>query len=224
MKNNTLKKLSTVLIAIGIVNLIAAVIFVLTLPDTVPVHFNASLVCDRVGSKWNGLIAPVLIAIVFPICLLFEGKGKNAEKNAKPLTIFLSFIDIMLIAVCWFVLFSMKSNITVGEKLSNNFDFLIPLITGLMLVVIGNYLPTVRQNKTLGIKLPWTLKNEKCWDKTHRFSGKLYVILGLLIIAATFTLKLCGITTFVPYVAILLIMPALSVIIPSIYAYNHRND
>ncbi len=36
-----------------------------------------------------------------------------------------------------------------------------PVMVGILLVVIGNYLPKVRQNYTLGIKLPWTLESEK---------------------------------------------------------------
>ena len=44
---------------------------------------------------------------------------------------------------------------------------------GLMVLVLGNIMPKVRQNNTIGIKIKWTLENEENWNATHRFSGKL---------------------------------------------------
>lgn len=224
MKNKALKKLTAAIIIIGIANLIASAIFVLTMPDTVPVHFNTSFECDREGSRWVGLIAPAIIAIVFPLCMIGEKKTGNAEKNAKPLTIILTFIDIMVIGMNWFILMIMKSGAEIGDKIPNHFEVISVLIFGLLFVIMGNYLPTVRQNKTLGIKLPWTLKNERCWDATHRFTGKIWVLLGIIMLAVTFILKLAGVESFVPFIIMLLASPAVSVMIPTIYAYQHRND
>lgn len=224
MKNSVLKRLSLTVTIIAIVNLIASFIFIFTLPDTVPTHFNISLVCDNVGSKWSGIIVPVIIALVFPLCMLFEGKGKNSEINPKPLAIIIVFAEIMITTLCWFLLLAMKSGVTIGDRIPFNLEFLITLTISLMFVVIGNYLPTVRQNKTLGIKIPWTLKNEKCWDATHRFSGKVWVIIGIIMLITAFTIKLSGTTSFIPYIILLLATPLISVIIPTIYAYNHRND
>ena len=34
---------------------------------------------------------------------------------------------------------------------------IMPLLMGVMFVVIGNYMPKVKQNSTLGIKIHWTL-------------------------------------------------------------------
>ena len=51
---------------------------------------------------------------------------------------------------------------------------------GLMFLVLGNILPKVRQNNTIGIKIKWTLENEQNWNATHRFSGKVWVAGGLL--------------------------------------------
>lgn len=51
---------------------------------------------------------------------------------------------------------------------------------GLMFLVLGNILPKVRQNNTIGIKIKWTLENEQNWNATHRFSGRLWVVGGIL--------------------------------------------
>lgn len=51
---------------------------------------------------------------------------------------------------------------------------------GVLFVWIGNYLPKLRRNSTLGVKVSWTLGNEENWNRTHRFAGKLWVGGGLI--------------------------------------------
>ena len=56
---------------------------------------------------------------------------------------------------------------------------MIMLLLGVMFIVIGNYLPTVKQNRTFGIRVPATFRNEEVWKKTHRFAGRAYVLGGI---------------------------------------------
>jgi uncharacterized membrane protein len=55
--------------------------------------------------------------------------------------------------------------------------------TGALVAVIGNYLPKTRYNYLLGIRTPWTLADERVWDRTHRFTGAWLVAAGLLALA-----------------------------------------
>lgn len=57
---------------------------------------------------------------------------------------------------------------------------------GLMFVIIGNYLPKCKQNYTIGIRVKWALENEENWNRTHRFSSRVWVIGGLVMIASVF--------------------------------------
>ena len=41
-------------------------------------------------------------------------------------------------------------------------------------------MPKLKQNYTIGIKVPWTLNSEENWNMTHRMAGKLYVIAGVI--------------------------------------------
>lgn len=59
---------------------------------------------------------------------------------------------------------------------------------GLLLIVTGNYLPKARRNHFIGVRTPWTLADERVWDKTHRFAGPLLMLGGAGIVAATFLL------------------------------------
>lgn len=60
-------------------------------------------------------------------------------------------------------------------------DFLVPILVGLLLIIIGNYLPKVPKNNSLGIKNKWTKKNEYVWKKTHRFTALVYILVGLIL-------------------------------------------
>jgi uncharacterized membrane protein len=55
--------------------------------------------------------------------------------------------------------------------------------TGALIAVIGNYLPKTRYNYLLGIRTPWTLADERVWDRTHRFAGGWLAAAGLLALA-----------------------------------------
>jgi uncharacterized membrane protein len=66
-------------------------------------------------------------------------------------------------------------------------SFFAMLFTGLMFIVIGNYLPKARQNYTIGIKIPWTLADEENWNRTHRLAGRLWVASGILMVTIGLT-------------------------------------
>lgn len=55
--------------------------------------------------------------------------------------------------------------------------------SGALIAVIGNYLPKTRYNYLLGVRSPWTLADERVWDRTHKFTGGWLVAAGLLALA-----------------------------------------
>lgn len=85
--------------------------------------------------------------------------------------------------------------------------------TGLLFVVIGNYLPKVKPNHTIGIRVIWTLQDEENWSATHRFSGRVWMAAGILCM-------LCGpfgesTVALVVYVGII----AVAAIVSVLYSY-----
>ena len=83
------------------------------------------------------------------------------------------------------------------------------MFVGLLFVVVGNYLPKVKQNLYLGIKLPWTYADEDNWNKTHRFGGKLWVIGGILIL----------LNVFVKIKYLELVIMIIMILAPTVYSY-----
>jgi uncharacterized membrane protein len=50
----------------------------------------------------------------------------------------------------------------------------------LLIILLGNFLGQVRHNYFVGIRTPWTLADEEVWAKTHRLTGSLFVLAGVL--------------------------------------------
>jgi uncharacterized membrane protein len=59
-----------------------------------------------------------------------------------------------------------------------------PLRVGGMFILLGNVLPRARPNWWFGIRTPWTLTNDRVWERTHRLGGYLFVGAGLLLVLA----------------------------------------
>ena len=101
-----------------------------------------------------------------------------------------------------------------GESLGYSMmsGLLAQIFMGVVMIVIGNYLPKTHRNYIIGIRLPWTLENDENWRKTHRLAGKIWVLGGLLLLLNSF------VQLYVYWVFFLTLF--FVVIIPSVYSYQ----
>lgn len=150
------------------------------LPDTLATHWGTDGIADGSGAKSFVVFGrPVLLLVLHLICL-FITANDNRHKNQNKKALNLVFWVVPLIS-----LFS--SGMVFATALGKTFHFmLVPVMFGVLFLFLGNYLPKIKQNKTLGIKISWTLNNEENWNKTHRLGGKLWVICGLVILFSIF--------------------------------------
>ena len=74
-------------------------------------------------------------------------------------------------------------------------------------------MPKFKSNFFVGVKNPWTLSNTDVWNRTHRLSGILMFVMGLVIILTCFWLP--------PSLSFWLLMGMilLVVLIPTIMSY-----
>ncbi len=202
-----IKQNKTKLILTSIVILIPIIIGMILwneLPDTIATHWGVDNEANGFSSKAFAVFGmPVILLAIHWVCV-FGTKldPKHKDINPKMLTLVLWIcpaISILMNTVVY--LTALGREIKVG--------FIVIMFMGLLFIVIGNYLPKCKQSRTLGIKLPWTLKSEENWNKTHRFAGPLWVIGGIVIIAtAVFESP-------VIFTAILAVM----IISPMVYSY-----
>ncbi|BEV09704.1 SdpI family protein [Asticcacaulis sp. DW145] len=59
---------------------------------------------------------------------------------------------------------------------------------GLLFILIGNVLPKARRNYVMGVRTPWTLSDERVWDRTHRLAGPVMMLAGVIMLGAALIL------------------------------------
>ena len=175
-----LKKYSKTLIVTTIIILLpmlAGLILWNKLPEQFPIHFNASGEVDGWSSKAFGVFAtPLLLAAIQWLCAVgsmkMDPKAENLEGKVFSLVLWITpVLSIVMHALVYCTALGVNVNVQI----------MMPLLMGLLMVIIGNWLPKCKQSWTLGIKLPWTLADEDNWNRTHRFAGPIWVACGMVI-------------------------------------------
>lgn len=177
------------------------------LPEQMATHFDAAGDANGWSSKYFAVFGlPVIIALVNAVSVIFTENDPKYDKYPKKM---LRLLYCICPLISWFGAFLIYGY-TLG--LDTSFSNLgTSLFCGFLFILIGNYLPKVKQNYYLGIKLPWTYADEENWNKTHRLAGKIWVIGGLLIAANGF-LKIKGLE-----IAAFVIM----VLVPTVYSFRY---
>ena len=146
---------------------------------------------------------PLLLLAVHWLCVfLVAADPKN--KNQTPKVMSLGYWLIPAISLA-------AGAITISAAFGQGLAFfkLVFTLTGLVFVVVGNYLPKCRQNNTIGIKTPWAISSEENWNAVHRFGGRLWVAGGFLTLICAF---IPGKTTSILLFLLLILMAALPII------------
>ena len=199
-----IKKNLKVLIITSIIILLpilAGVILWNQLPDPMPSHWNAAGNVDGWSSKPFAVFGlPLILLAAQWLCVL--GTAADPKKNNHPTKIV--HLVLWIIPVLSVVMNTFVYLIALGYGV--RMEVVMPILIGLILTIIGNYLPKCKQNYTIGIKIPWTLNNEENWNKTHRFAGWLWTVCGILIMLTGF---FGGIWLFLPIVLAMVFVPFL---------------
>ena len=86
---------------------------------------------------------------------------------------------------------------------------IVNIMVGIMFIILGNYIHKVKQNYTVGMKLPWTLNSEENWNRTNRMAGWVLILSGVLFLMNSLLLK----------TEIVLIIILAAVFVPMIYSF-----
>lgn len=176
------------------------------LPEQVPTHFGIDGQADGYSSKLFTLLAFPILFVLFQIIALasLEKESVKVTVPAKMRKLYAWIIPALSLIVQG----SIYANALGWVKSSPT---LVTAFLGIIFVILGNYLPKTHRNHTIGIRIPWTLSDDKNWHKTHRMAGKLWVLGGLLILLESF------VQVAMPYVMGVVI--AIMIIAPMIYSF-----
>ena len=151
--------------------------FYFILPNNIITHWNADGSPNGYMSKFWGLfLLPFItsgIFLLFMIIPKIDPLKKNIEKFRY---VFNSFVLVFILFMFYIDILSLIYNLGYSFNMSRMF---LPAL-GFLFIYLGIIMKNIKQNWFIGIRTPWTLSNEKVWDKTHNLGSKLFQISGIL--------------------------------------------
>ena len=201
MKN---KKYWLITSTITLLPMVAGLLLWDRLPDSMPIHFGIDGAADGWSGKGFAVFGLPLLMLAFHGILFAATKldKQNRGHNEKVLNLVGLLFPAMSIFLSTLIYTaSMQIKLDLGH-------ILLPLL-GLFFILIGNWMPKVKQNTTMGIKLRWTLYSEENWNKTHRFAGWCWVLGGIVFCVMGFLSSKLLLFTLPVTVILLAAVPAL---------------
>lgn len=173
------------LIAVCVANVVGHLAVLPSLPAQIPVHWGADGTVNGWGPSWTvaalGFLPLVLLA-TFWLVPRIDPKGAAYAKSGR---FYLGFVIAFTVFMCGM---TWLSELTVWGVVPQTgaVGVIVTTAIGVLFIGMGNYLPRVRQNYTMGVKTPWALADPENWRRTQRFSGKCFVVMGVGFIAFGF--------------------------------------
>ncbi|HBV02317.1 MAG TPA: hypothetical protein DEB69_02735 [Candidatus Komeilibacteria bacterium] len=178
-------------------------------PETVPVHWNIAGEVDRYGSRFEGaFILPIVVTAMYLLFLFIPLIDPKKEKYQQFQNVYHIFRYI-LILIMWVIYLIASFN---GLGYNIRVEIWIPLTIGVLFLILGNYMGKIKPNWFMGIRTPWTLSNDEVWNKTHRLGGKLFMLMGLL-------LMLSPVLPWQSLTLTLIIPVSIIALVPVVYSY-----
>ena len=200
------KNLKTLIVTsiLIVLPVLAGIILWDRLPEQMATHWNAAGDIDGWTSKpFTVFGLPLILLAAQWLCVL--GTLADPKKENHPTKIL--HLVLWIIPVLSLVLGTITYATALGKAV--RVEVIMPILIGLILAIIGNYMPKCKQNYTIGIKIPWTLNSEENWNRTHRFAGWLWTFSGIVVM----------LTGFFGGFWIFLIIILLMVLAPILYSY-----
>jgi uncharacterized membrane protein len=178
------------------------------LPAKIASHWNAQGQVNGYMDKFWGLFLMPAISVLLLLLFLAIPKIDPLKENIAQFRKHFDWFIVLIISFLFYIhLLSILWNMGII------FDFtraLVPAL-GILIYSIGIIMENAKRNWFIGIRTPWTLSNEKVWDKTHKLGGTLFKISGII--------SLLGL--FFPKIAIILLIAPIitTVVIAVVYSY-----
>ena len=201
------KKKAIISSVVTLLPMLIGLIFWNQLPESMVSHWGGDGVADGTAPKAFIVFGmPLMLLAIHWLCLGLTCLDKKSQQYHNKLVM----ITYGIMPVLSIVVNGILYGLALGMEL--NLFMLLPAFLGVMFIVIGNYMPKTTRNRSMGIKLRWTMGNDENWQKTHRLGGRLQVVSGvLMLISALFSVEVS--------MGVLVVALVLSVGVPTIYSY-----
>ena len=188
---------------------VAAAVLYPSLPDKFPTHWGLNGPdAWSVKNFWSVYLMPLIALGIYVLLIVvpyFDPKRRSLKMSIRVYNIILDAV-IGLEAVVFAA--------SMAAAFDNAFDVakVVLVAVGLLFAVIGNFMTTVKQNWTMGVRASWTLSDEVVWRKTNRLGGYLFVLAGAITVMCAFLPA--------PWNLVVMVATIFSIVIVT-YAYSY---
>ncbi len=146
------------------------------LPESVPTHWNARGEANGFTAKpWGPFVLPLTMVGVYLLLMIIpriSPRGYRVER-------FQNVFEILQATLLAFLFMVTMLALLAGIGAPVPINRAIQAGTGLLFIVVGNFMGKFTKNFFIGIRTPWTLASDEVWLRTHRLGGKLFVLAGI---------------------------------------------
>ncbi len=203
-----MRRSKIIILGIIILSFAVGIYFYPQMPDKMASHWNIQGEVDAYISRFWGLFLIPIISIGLLALFVLIPKIDPLKENIKRFRKhFDGFIVLIMIFLFYIYLLTVLWNIGIRFNMA---QLMIPAL-GILFYYCGILVENAKRNWFIGIRTPWTLSNEKVWDKTNRIGGKLFKVTGIIAFLGIFLPK---------YTIFFVIIPVISIAVYTvIYSY-----
>ncbi len=223
---------------ISFFSLIGTAAVIRFMPESIPMHYDLAGNIDRWGSRNESLIFPIIILIMYLFWHLFilyfekkalkakdEKESAAAESNAKVLGIVGISMAAMFTVMNGFMLYSSYTAAMIGaEKQTMDIGKVSVFLTGIVLIVVGNFMTKTRNNGAVGFRISWSMYNDNTWRKSNRFAAVALMAAGVMTILSSVFAKSAAGATVLEIVYICLAAVVSTVYAHKVYVEEKRSE
>lgn len=180
MKKNNIK-ITIITTIVCLLPMIMGAIMYQQIPEQIPNHYGINSAPNQYVSKDYMLFGlPIIMAVTQLICcfIFFIFYGKNIKKMPKIVSIVEWFIPILTIGIYFIIL---QGALGMTKLIAQS----IGLVIGILVFLIGNYIPKISYEDSLKIFHP-ILADEKSFRRYARIMGYSFALIGILAILISF--------------------------------------
>ncbi|MGP4071670.1 SdpI family protein [Piscibacillus sp. B03] len=196
-------------LSVFIVALIISLVTYTNLTPEIPIHWSGGEHGNYVPKVFAILFMPVFMIINVLVSLMVLKKKETYQERRMILSVnhvvLLILFILHLLIVSW------------GLKIQYIMPHYIGVVVGGVLIILAINMQKTKPNMIYGLRTPWTLKDERVWEKSNHFAGQFLFVMALMIIGLSFV-----VADFISQIIMYLILLSVLVSVFMSYWYDRK--
>jgi uncharacterized membrane protein len=153
------------------------------MPKKMPKHWNIKGEADNFSSRTFGVFFMPAITLALFLILWYIPYIDPLKKNIMKFRNYYNYFILILIIFMLFIYIS-----TLIPNFNSKFSITSASILGtaILFFAIAVLLKHTKRNWFIGIRTPWTMSNDRVWEKTNKLGGNLFGVIAIIILITLF--------------------------------------